>query len=491
MLRRAVLALAPLAAVLAGGVAGAGPLADRNGGASARAFAVKVVVPGHDGAVQAQVAAPPDGNAFAQSFQYPSEGSVVRTGALTSGVSAVAGLRSTAGATTDVASLSLFGGEISADSVSGRARATATATSSSGDLGGTGFVNLTVLGQVIPQPTANQRIPLGDWGYAILLEQGSSVTSAGRGYHGFVAALDVHLMVDHGGLPAGSEILVGGGEADAQSGKTPPVVTATPPTGPGIPSVTTAAPNQPPEPGLGFPPPIRAIPNVTPKLTAGGYVFPVYGPSSFTDTFGAPRADVNWHHGDDIFGQVGQPILAVGDGIVFAVGWEPLGGNRLWLRDNQGNEFYYAHLSAYSPLAVNGAQVHAGNVLGFMGSTGDARGTPYHLHFEIHPVGLLGVGYDGAVDPTSYLTAWQRLQDVSFAAASGWAPQASPESIAPQPGAILLEVSDISSASGLDPGSLQRAIAPASVEGDAALVGGLPRPPAGNQKPPAGPDVGG
>ena len=113
-------------------------------------------------------------------------------------------------------------------------------------------------------------------------------------------------------------------------------------------------------------PPIVRPPQITPKLTAGGYVFPVYGPSSFTDTFGAFRGDVSggWHHGDDIFAPLGAPILAVATGTVFSVGWNEIGGNRLWLRDGQGNLFYYAHLSAFSPLAVNGRRVDAGDVLG-------------------------------------------------------------------------------------------------------------------------------
>ena len=146
---------------------------------------------------------------------------------------------------------------------------------------------------------------------------------------------------------------------------------------------------------------------MTPQLTAGGYVFPVYGNSSYIDTYGALRGDVSggWHHGDDIFAALGAPLLAVAHGTVFSVGWNRIGGWRLWLRDDKGREYYYAHLSAYSPLAVNGAIVSAGDVLGFVGNTGDAQGTPYHLHFEVHPVGLLGLGYDGAVDPTSYLDA--------------------------------------------------------------------------------------
>jgi Peptidase family M23 len=223
----------------------------------------------------------------------------------------------------------------------------------------------------------------------------------------------------------------------------------------------------------------------------------VHGPVSYGDTFGAPRADVGWHHGDDIFGTLGQPLLAVADGTVFSVGWNDIGGNRLWLRDRGGNEFYYAHLSAFSPLAINGAQVHAGDVLGFMGQTGDARGTPVHLHFEVHPVGLLPLGYDGAVDPTSYLQAWQSQRDLSFLTASGWAPGASIGSAAPVPGAILLQVSDISSANGLEPGALAKAMAPVSAEGDAALIGGLlpaqPQPavrPATTPLPAAGSDLG-
>ena len=107
---------------------------------------------------------------------------------------------------------------------------------------------------------------------------------------------------------------------------------------------------------------------------------------------------------------------------MFSVGWNRIGGWRLWLRDDKGNEFYYAHLSAYSPLAVNGAIVQAGDVLGFVGNTGDAQGTPFHLHFEVHPVGLLGLGYDGAVDPTSYLLGWEHLKDVRFDAVAGWTP---------------------------------------------------------------------
>jgi murein DD-endopeptidase MepM/ murein hydrolase activator NlpD len=193
----------------------------------------------------------------------------------------------------------------------------------------------------------------------------------------------------------------------------------------------------------------------TPALGGGPYVFPVYGPVQFSDTFGAPRADVSWHHGGDIFAPLGSPILAVADGTLFSVGWNQIGGNRVWLRDREGNYFYYAHLAAFSTLAVEGATVRAGDVIGFVGNTGDAAGTPYHLHFEIHPVGLLGLGYDGAVNPTSYLERWQRARDLEAAAPAGVGWSRRP---APAAGAILLAASDISSADGLEPGSLRRAL---------------------------------
>jgi murein DD-endopeptidase MepM/ murein hydrolase activator NlpD len=385
-------------------------------------------------------------------------------------VSAETGTRATATAAAEVTSLSIFNGEITASSVSAHAQATATASSTTGDANGSEVSGLVALGQSIG---SGGSATLADWGTLSTIEASSGGSATG-GYQAAVTALDIHLTADHGGLPAGTSIVVGYADVAAKAAPPPP-----PPPKPVVkpkpsPPKTTTPPPSAPEPNPV--PTTRRPPSITPPLkTPGGYVFPVYGPSSFGDTFGAPRGDVSggWHHGDDIFAPLGAPILAVASGTVFSVGWNEIGGNRLWLRDGAGNEFYYAHLSAYTPLAVNGNHVNAGDVLGFVGNTGDAQGTPFHLHFEVHPVGLLGLGYDGAVDPTTYLNAWKHLQDVSFAGGSAWAPFRG-ASQAPKPGAILISADDISSADGLDPGSLQRVIAAPATEGPAVLPAAEP-----------------
>jgi murein DD-endopeptidase MepM/ murein hydrolase activator NlpD len=153
---------------------------------------------------------------------------------------------------------------------------------------------------------------------------------------------------------------------------------------------------------------------VTPPLGLHEYVFPVVGQSDYVDTYGALRTDVpgHWHHGDDIFASLGTPVVAVASGTLNRVGWEKIGGWRLWVRDSLGNEFYYAHLSGYSPLALHSTRVRAGDVIGFVGNTGDAFTTSPHVHFEIHPRSLLSLDYDGAVDPTSYLDHWRHLPRV-------------------------------------------------------------------------------
>ena len=452
MLKRASVGILATLFLLAAASADAGwreSEAAQAGGATARAYAIRVVVPGQAGGATPTVSAPPDSVQFSGGFNY---NGVVTTGSANASVSAVSDATASATASAEVSGLSVFGGEITASSVVAQARADARAGAASGDISGSAVSGLVALGQAVG---SGGSAALADWGSLSTVSGGAS-GSASTGYRGSVTALEIRLTAEHGGLPAGTTILVGYAEVAAQAAPPePPAQTPRPP------KVKKGPETQAPEVGTPAFPSVLFPPDIRPKLTAGGYVFPVYGPSSFTDTFQAARAHVSggWHHGDDIFAPLGAPVLACASGTVFSVGWNSIGGNRLWLRDGQGNLFYYAHLSAFTPLAVNGNRVKAGDVLGFVGNTGDAQGTPPHLHFEIHPVGLLHLGYDGVVNPTSYLLAWKRLQDVSFDGGDAWAPLQSVRN-APKPGAILLSVTDISSADGLVPGSLQRAIRP-------------------------------
>jgi murein DD-endopeptidase MepM/ murein hydrolase activator NlpD len=454
--RFALFALMP--ALLAFGSAAAeGPSATP--GANATALAIRITGPA-GGSSTAAVSSPPNPAPSAgAAFAYPADGSIVSAQSATASAVTAVPKNASAKAESTVTGLSLFGGEITADAVTARASAGTGYSGAGGNALGSAITNLRVAGQ----PVSGTTVPLADWGTLTVGVQTVDRTApAGtQGYHGAVIELDVKLTADHGGLPASSEIQISSADVRVQTAPESTQTTTTPgettTTGGETPSVGDLPSERPSHSGKSKPAPLK----IQPKLTAGHYVFPVYGPTSYIDTFGAPRADVTYHHGDDIFGQLGQPLLACADGTLFSVGWNKIGGNRLWLLDSQGNQFYYAHLSAFAANATDGVRVKAGQVIGFMGNTGDAEGTPVHLHFEVHPVSLLYLGYDGAVDPTPYLDAWSHQQDLAFPIGIGWAPLVpGGSSGAPEPGAILLGMRDISTANGLDPASLERALAP-------------------------------
>lgn len=518
LLSFALLAGTVLATSLAGVAAAAGP------DASASALGVRVVVPGGETRSAASVNAPAGGSASAGGFVFDG---LVATGAVSAEARTRIDTRANAIARASVGSISLFGGEVRADGVSVQAGARARTDAANGDLSASSVTGLVVDGQPV-EVGPNTQVQLGDWGYAVVLEQAVTTGDAqGQGYRGFVVGLHVRLTADHGGFPAGTEIMIGYAEAAVRSGEPEPAPAPAEPTEPApaepttepapaepapapaepaptpaprtpTPSATPPKPVEPaePAPAPSPPPPSPVLPTTPPDagvprqdgppdvavtLTGQGYVFPVYGSeASFSDDFNAARSSTGWHHGNDIFGPVGAPILAVADGELFLVGWNTLGGWRLWLRDDQGNEYYYAHLSAFSPKAADGARVKAGDVIGFLGRSGEARTTPPHLHFEIHPKELLGMGYDGVIDPFPYLSAWRRLQDLPIGAGGapvvpgvepGAAPTTpdgaeTPATPAPQASGVIVGYEDISSASGLDTSALERALSPTGAEGE-------------------------
>jgi len=146
-----------------------------------------------------------------------------------------------------------------------------------------------------------------------------------------------------------------------------------------------------------------AIPGAPTRLPGGSHVYPIAGPSTFSDDWLAPRAGGRYHEGIDLFAARGTPVVAVADGTLFRVGYSGISGNRLWLRDAAGTEFFYAHLDSYAPAAREGALVSKGTVIGYNGDTGDAKGTPPHVHFQIHP------GGGGPVRPYPIVSAWPRV----------------------------------------------------------------------------------
>lgn len=115
--------------------------------------------------------------------------------------------------------------------------------------------------------------------------------------------------------------------------------------------------------------------------------------TSFTDSFGAPRSGGRTHAGVDMMGPYGSPVYAALPGSVSHSSSE-LGGNQAYVYSSGGTYTFYAHLQGYSDAS---GTVAAGTLIGYIGDTGNATGTP-HLHFEYHPNGVL-------VNPTPYVAA--------------------------------------------------------------------------------------
>ncbi|HEY2964089.1 MAG TPA: M23 family metallopeptidase [Pyrinomonadaceae bacterium] len=114
------------------------------------------------------------------------------------------------------------------------------------------------------------------------------------------------------------------------------------------------------------------------------------------DTWGAPRGTGRQHEGQDIFAPKGTPVLSATRGFVYNIGENNLGGQTVSVIGAGGRVYYYAHLDAYAPGLEVGDRVTTRTVLGFVGTTGNAQGTPPHLHFGIYTS-------SGAINPLPLL----------------------------------------------------------------------------------------
>jgi murein DD-endopeptidase MepM/ murein hydrolase activator NlpD len=115
------------------------------------------------------------------------------------------------------------------------------------------------------------------------------------------------------------------------------------------------------------------------------------------DTWHAPRGTGRLHEGQDIFAPKGTPILSATPGLVYNIGENNLGGQTVSVIGSGGRVYYYAHLDKYAPGLEIGDRVSTRTVLGYVGTTGNAQGTPPHLHFGIYTS-------TGAINPLPLLS---------------------------------------------------------------------------------------
>ena len=119
--------------------------------------------------------------------------------------------------------------------------------------------------------------------------------------------------------------------------------------------------------------------------------------SQLRDTWGAARSGGRSHEGIDIPARRGTPVLSVSHGVVSAVQERELGGNTVSVLGPGGYSHYYAHLDSYGRY-LPGDRVAEGDTLGYVGDTGNAKGTTPHLHYGIYTSG-------GAINPFPLLTS--------------------------------------------------------------------------------------
>jgi hypothetical protein len=157
----------------------------------------------------------------------------------------------------------------------------------------------------------------------------------------------------------------------------------------------------------------------TPKGSVPTLIFPVAGATKYIDDFGQARAG-GVHQGNDLMATKKTPVVAVESGKIKFWTTSANAGCMLYLYGESGTTYFYIHLNndltmkndnrgkcvpgiAYARGLKDGAKVQAGQMIGYVGDSGDANGIASHLHFEVHP------GGGAAVSPFPYLQTAQHL----------------------------------------------------------------------------------
>jgi peptidoglycan LD-endopeptidase LytH len=146
----------------------------------------------------------------------------------------------------------------------------------------------------------------------------------------------------------------------------------------------------------------------TAYLRSRGLMVPVLGvyPDRVPDTFYAHRSGDRIHRATDIMAPRGTPVLSADSGRVLRLDHNKLGGTTLFAVDPAGRlVYYYAHLDRYEPSDQPGAPLHKGEVIGYVGSTGDASPDAPHLHFQVMRFDDPRRWWDGApIDAHAFFT---------------------------------------------------------------------------------------
>ena len=177
------------------------------------------------------------------------------------------------------------------------------------------------------------------------------------------------------------------------------------------------------------------------SATTPEIVFPVVGPVTYTDTWGACRGSgcSRGHKGVDIFGHKLAPLVAAEDGVITFVRQSAMSisGNTVIIRSDSGWRYLYIHLNNDAPGTDDGSnpqgwivpnrlragdRVTAGQVIGYLGDSGNAETTPAHVHFEVHEPGV------GAVNPTPLVRAAQQAGRTVSVASLASSPEGRAES---------------------------------------------------------------